>query len=117
RTGGRTPLAEGLVRAHRLLAAERLRDPKRRPLVVVLTDGRATVPLRAGGDPVRDALRAAGLLAGSGGASVIVDCESGPVRLGLAAKIAAAAGGPAVTVDELSAQRVAGVVQAARLAS
>lgn len=117
RTGGRTPLAEGLVRAHRLLAAERLRDPKRRPLVVVLTDGRATVPLRAGGDPVRDALRAAGLLAGSGVASVIVDCESGPVRLGLAAKIAAAAGGPAVTVDELSAQRVAGVVQAARLAS
>jgi magnesium chelatase subunit D len=117
RTGGRTPLADGLMRAHRLLASERLRDPKRRPLVVLLTDGRATVPLRPGGDALRDALRAASLLAGSGIASVTVDCESGPVRLGLAARIAAAAGGPAVTVDELSAQRVAGVVQAARMAT
>jgi magnesium chelatase subunit D len=117
RTGGRTPLADGLLRAHRVLAAERLRDPKRRPLLVLLTDGRATVPLRPGGDPVHDSLRAAGLLAGAGVASVVVDCESGPVRLGLAARLAVAAGGPSITVDELSAQRVAGVVRAARLAS
>ena len=49
RTGGRTPLADGLLRARRLLAAERLRDPRRRPLLVVLTDGRATVAARPGG--------------------------------------------------------------------
>ncbi|HEX5812411.1 MAG TPA: VWA domain-containing protein, partial [Pseudonocardia sp.] len=51
RTGGRTPLAEGLLRARRLLAAERLRDPRRRALLVVLTDGRATVATRPGNDP------------------------------------------------------------------
>jgi magnesium chelatase subunit D len=116
RTGGRTPLADGLLTARRVLGAERLRDPKRRPLLVVLTDGRATVPLRPGGDPVRDALRAAGLLAAEGVACVVVDCESGPVRLGLAANLAIAAGTRAVTVEELSAQRVAGVVRAARAA-
>jgi magnesium chelatase subunit D len=116
RTGGRTPLADGLLRARRVLAAERLRDPKRRPLLVLLTDGRATVPTRAGNHPMADALRAAALLAGDGVASVVVDCESGPVRLGLAAQLAAVAGAPVVTVAELSAEQVTGVVRAARAA-
>jgi magnesium chelatase subunit D len=116
RTGGRTPLADGLLRARRLLAAERLRDPRRRPLLVVLTDGRATVAARPGGDPVRDACRAADLLAADGIATVVVDCEAGPVRLGLAARVAAAAGAPLVALADLSADRVAGVVRAARAA-
>ncbi|MDP9430944.1 MAG: magnesium chelatase subunit D family protein, partial [Actinomycetota bacterium] len=41
-TGGRTPLAAGLLRAHDTLRVERVRDPQRRPLLVVVTDGRAT---------------------------------------------------------------------------
>ncbi|MCE3552087.1 putative cobaltochelatase [Pseudonocardia sp. RS11V-5] len=102
RTGGRTPLADGLLLARRTLAAERVRDPRRRPLVVLLTDGRATVATRPGGDPVADARRAAGLLAADGVHTVVVDCESGFVKLGLAGQVAAAAGAPVVTVDELT---------------
>ncbi|MFE3447553.1 VWA domain-containing protein [Nonomuraea sp. NPDC059194] len=77
-TGGRTPLAAGLARAAEVLRVERMRDPDRRPLLVVVTDGRAT----SGGDVER----AAALLTGT--ASVVVDCESGPVRLGLAGRLA-----------------------------
>lgn len=102
RTGGRTPLADGLLLARRTLAAERVRDPRRRPLVVLLTDGRATVATRPGGDPVADARRAAGLLAADGVHTVVVDCESGFVKLGLAGQVAAAAGAPVITVDELT---------------
>jgi magnesium chelatase subunit D len=116
RTGGRTPLAEGLLRARRLLAAERLRDPRRRALLVIMTDGRATVAARPGNDPVRDACRAAALLAADGIATVVVDCEAGPVRLGLAAGIAAAAAAPLIALADLSADHVAGVVHAARAA-
>jgi magnesium chelatase subunit D len=116
RTGGRTPLADGLLRARAVLRVERLRDPRRRALLVLLTDGRATVAARPGGDPVQDACRAAGLLAADGVATIVVDCESGPVRLGLAARVAAAAGGPALGLTELSADHVAGVVRAARAA-
>lgn len=108
-TGGRTPLADGLLLTRRVLARERLRDPSRRPLLVVLTDGRAT----AGADPVADALRAAALLAADGVASITVDCEHGPVRLGLAARLAAALGGACLTLAGLSADNVAGVVRAA----
>jgi magnesium chelatase subunit D len=114
-TGGRTPLAHGLLRAHRTLKIEQLRDPRRRPLLVVVTDGRATVPVRT--DPVEDSLRVAGFLAAEGVASVVVDCERGPVRLGLPARLAAALGGTCVRLDELSSDVVTGVVRAARSAA
>ncbi|HEX8760086.1 MAG TPA: magnesium chelatase subunit D family protein [Pseudonocardiaceae bacterium] len=108
RTGGRTPLADGLLRSVRVLAAERLRDPTRRALLVVLTDGRAT---HGGMDA---ALAAAGLLRRDGVASIVVDCESGMVRLGLAGQLAIAMGGGCVRLEELSADAVAGLVRAAR---
>jgi magnesium chelatase subunit D len=118
RTGGRTPLADGLRTARRVLRAERVRDPRRRGLLIVLTDGRATVG-RA--KPLDDALEAARGLArearpGRGGpamSTVVVDCESGPVRLGLAARVAGAAGGAIVGLDELTGESVAAVARAA----
>ncbi|WP_329789600.1 putative cobaltochelatase [Lentzea sp. DG1S-22] len=110
RTGGRTPLADGLLKAHRVLEVERLRDPRKRPLVVLLTDGRATSS-GLGGDPAADALKAAGLLEQT--AVVVVDCEQGHVRLGLAQKIAEALQGTCVRLEQLSADHLAGVVRAA----
>ena len=106
-TGGRTPLAAGLLKAHDVLRVERLRDPSRRPLLVVVTDGRAT----GGVDPVALAARAGRLHACEGTASVVVDCESGFVRLGLAAQLARDLGGGAVTLDELRADSIAGLVK------
>ncbi|MCC3771317.1 putative cobaltochelatase [Streptomyces sp. UNOC14_S4] len=109
-TGGRTPLAAGLLQAHEVLRVERLRDPARRPLLVVVTDGRAT----GGPEPLARAARAARLLADEGTASVVVDCESGPVRLGLAGELARELRGPAVTLDELRADSVSALVRNVR---
>ncbi|MEU1121047.1 MULTISPECIES: putative cobaltochelatase [unclassified Streptomyces] len=106
-TGGRTPLAAGLLKAHDVLRIERLRDAARRPLVVVVTDGRAT----GGVEPVARAGRAARLFAADSVASVVVDCESGYVRLGLAGQLAGELGGTAVTLDELRADSIAGLVK------
>jgi len=94
-TGGRTPLAAGLARAARVLAAEHLRDPRRRALLVVVTDGRAT----SGSDA--ELARAAAMLAGV--ASVVVDCEAAPVRLGLAERLAVQLGATVFRLDELEA--------------
>lgn len=125
-TGGRTPLAAGLLKAREVLRVERLRDPSRRPLLVVVTDGRATEARkgagsatgRAGGSdgstPVARASRAARLLAGDGVASVVVDCESGPVRLGLAGALARDLRGTPVTLDELRADSVTALVRDVR---
>ncbi|MDA8371556.1 MAG: putative cobaltochelatase, partial [Nocardiopsaceae bacterium] len=97
RTGGRTPLAAGLLRSADVLGIERLRDPRRRPLLVVVTDGRAT----SGG--FDDALRCAAGIGSQGVQSVVVDCESGAVRLGLAGRLAAEMGGTAVRLEEVGA--------------
>ncbi|GGL17183.1 hypothetical protein GCM10014719_19150 [Planomonospora parontospora subsp. antibiotica] len=93
-TGGRTPLAAGLVRAAEVLRVERLRDPARRPLLILVTDGRAT------SGTLEQAHRAAALLAGT--AAVVVDCEDGYVRLGLARSLAARMGAETVRLDDLA---------------
>jgi len=97
--GGRTPLAEGLLEAERVLRLERVRDPRRRPLLLVVTDGRATY----GQDAMERSRRAAGLLSHDGVSSLVVDCENGPFRLGLAAHLAEALRAEHVPIGEVSA--------------
>src|SRR5690606_29758775 len=78
--GGRTPLAEGLLTAADVVRRERLRDDRLRPLLVVVTDGRAT----SGADAVDRSRLAAAHVAAMRVPSVVVDCEEGPLRPGLA---------------------------------
>jgi magnesium chelatase subunit D len=98
-TGGRTPLAEGLLKAAQVLRTESIRDPRRRPLLVIVTDGRAT----SGADAVARSHTAAAILAGTGVASVVMDCESGKMRLGLAAELAERLGAEHVPLGEVAA--------------
>ena len=98
-TGGKTPLAEGLLAARELVIRERARDRARRPLVVVLTDGRAT----AGTDPLGRSRIAAARLVAEGAAAVVVDCETSYLRLGLAVQLARQLGAPAVRLEQLHA--------------
>jgi magnesium chelatase subunit D len=84
--GGRTPLAAGLRTAEELVRREALRDPSRRSIAVVLTDGRVR-------DPEGAIPRAAAGLGRAASAVEVVDTEEGPVRVGLAASIARAADG------------------------
>ncbi|ORB73759.1 magnesium chelatase subunit D family protein [Mycobacterium scrofulaceum] len=108
-TGGRTPLAEGLLAARELIVREKARDRARRALVVVLTDGRAT----AGPDPLGRSRAAAGRLLAEGAAAVVVDCETSYVRLGLAERLAHHLGAPAVRLEQLHADSLTRAVRRA----
>ena len=105
--GGRTPLAEGLLEAARVLRREHLRDPRQRPLLVLVTDGRAT----GGRGAVGRSLAAADHVAGLGVTTVVVDGESGPLRLGLAADLAHRLGADHIPVSEVSADALGGAVR------
>ena len=106
-TGGRTPLAEGLLQAAETLRIEHVRDPRRRPLLVVVTDGRAT----AGSDAFERAQAVAAHLADTGVASLVVDCESGGMRLGLARQLAEILDAEHVPVAEVSAEALTSLVR------
>ncbi|MEZ0353488.1 magnesium chelatase subunit D family protein [Mycobacterium sp. pR1184] len=108
-TGGKTPLAEGLLAARGLVVRERARDRARRPLVVVLTDGRAT----AGLDPLGRSRIAASRLLAEGCAAVVVDCETSYVRLGLAQQLARQLGAPTVRLEQLHADHLTRAVRGA----
>lgn len=107
RTGGKTPLAQGLRKAREVVAREHVRDPQRRAMVVLLTDGRAT----GGVDPIPRARAAARLLARDGVAGVVVDCERGMVRLGLAAEFARELRATYLRLGELTGDSVAAAVK------
>jgi magnesium chelatase subunit D len=91
-----------------VLSRERLRDPRLRPLLVVVTDGRAT----GGKDAVARSQQAARYVAGLGVTTVVVDGESGPMRLGLALRLAELLRAEHLPVAEVNAEALAGTVRA-----
>ncbi len=104
-TGGETPLAEG-IRAATVLA-HRSATPNLRPLLVVVTDGRATSGAGAHPDPVTAALAEAAVVARHRLPAVVIDVEppTGP-RLGLAVDLATAMAARHITLPELTAGRL-----------
>ncbi len=110
--GGRTPLAEGLLTAARVLNAERIRDPRRRALLVLVTDGRAT----SGKDALARARDIADQWASTGVQAVVVDCEAGKFRMRLASDLAKRMGAEHVALGEVGASALLDVVQTRRVA-
>jgi len=111
-TGGRTPLAAGIAAALDLAVSAARTDESHRPLLVLVSDGRATAgpPSVEPLDAARQAAVAARL---RGVTAVVVDVETGTTRLGLAAELAATMGARHVTLDELSAGALSHAVRAA----
>jgi magnesium chelatase subunit D len=100
-TGGDTPLADGITTA--LDLATHAATPTLYPLLVIVTDGRAT----AGPEPVAAALAAAATVARRRLPAVVVDVEPpGPARLGLAGRLAAAMGARHLSLGDLRADRL-----------
>ena len=108
--GGRTPLAEGLITAARCLAAEHIRDPSRRALLVLVTDGRAT----AGVDALARARATADRWSSTKVEALVVDCETGPFRMRLAADLAHRMGARYVALDDMAASALVDIVRTAR---
>ncbi len=106
-SGGRTPLAEGLLCAAETLRLERIRDPRRRPLLVLVTDGRAT----HGPDAVDRSRAVADHLRRAGIASLLIDCETGRFTLGLATRLSAHLGAEHVPVGDVAADRLLSAVR------
>lgn len=113
-TGGRTPLAAGILAALDV-APSPSRDTVHRPLIVLVSDGRATAAGAGVGadddDPVAAAHAAALAVRRRGVDAVVVDAEDGRARLGLARSLAGAMGARYIALEELSAAALEGAVR------
>jgi magnesium chelatase subunit D len=116
-TGGRTPLAAGLRAALEVASSPAARRGHR-PLLVVITDARATSGPE-GRDPLDAALAVAADIRRAGVPAVVIDVEGGgeggPTRLGLASRLAKAMGAAHVPIEELTPAAVEEAVRRAAL--
>jgi len=108
-TGGRTPLPHALRLALQTLEQSNGTAP---PLLVLLSDGKGNVALENGGDPWRETLALAEQLAARGTPALVLDTETGYVRLGRAAQLAQALGAECMTLEELTADNLALTIRA-----
>jgi magnesium chelatase subunit D len=109
-TGGRTPLSAGLFKAMEVIETERIKDRDVLPLLVLLSDGRGNVAL--GQDsPLDEAYSAAGIIGDDKVPSVVVDTESGFIRLGMVQPVAEAMGAQYLKLEDLRADSLAEAVR------
>ena len=109
-TGGRTPLSAGLFKALEVIETERIKDRDVLPLVVLLSDGRGNVS-QGPDSPLDEASAAAGIIGADKIPSVVVDTESGFIRLGMIQPIATAMGAQYLKLEDLRADSLADAVR------
>ena len=106
-TGGRTPLAHALMLAHETLHKARQTHADLPVLLVILSDGKANVPMPAtAGDPWAQSLQAAVQLAEARTPALVLDPESGIVRLGRAGQLAQALAAECLSLEQFSTQDI-----------
>jgi magnesium chelatase subunit D len=106
-TGGRTPLPHALQLTLETLAT-RAKDALP-PLLVLLTDGKANVALAEGGDTWRETLELAAQLAVP---ALVIDTETGYLKLGRATLLAQALGAECLTLEQLTSENLVLTIRA-----
>lgn len=112
-TGGKTPLGEALVRAGEYMTSYARTHIGERCFIVLVTDGRANVPVAQGADANAEALKTAENLRIPGVRWIVVDAGAGFPHFDNAEKLAAALEARYFRLEDLDADRLAEGVRAA----
>ncbi len=110
KTGGRTPLASALEQMHVQLKGLLSKDKEIMPIVVILTDGKANWA-EGKDNPLKLAYSKAQKLATCPAKLIVVDTESGFLRLGLASTLAEKLDGDYFKMDDLKSGELANKVK------
>ena len=112
-TGGRTPLSAGLSKGLQLLKSEMTKDREAKPMMVLISDGRANVSL---GGKIRDEIREISERTKEAGIhTIVIDTEVVEssfmdMRLGYCRDVADAAGGRYYPIAGLSSEALFSIV-------
>jgi magnesium chelatase subunit D len=109
-TGGRTPMAHGLTLGLETIKDYVRRDKEAIPLLALVSDGRANVPVN-GGDPVEEAKLVAREIGFAGVKAIAIDTERDFITFGLVKQICGEMKGRYLRLEELSAEPIASAVR------
>jgi len=104
-TGGKTPLAQGLVKGFEVLNREIELNKNIIPMLILLSDGKANVSMGSG-KPVNEAKQIASVIKSSGIKSLVIDSEQSFIGLGFAQEISNELGAKYLKLDELRSQDI-----------
>ncbi|NLD94149.1 MAG: VWA domain-containing protein [Fibrobacter sp.] len=108
-TGGKTPLVKGLAKGLELIKRERT-GKRNRAFMLVISDGRANSGTDTDVNPFSAALAVCDEINTLGVQSVVIDTESGFIRLGKMRELADRLKGRYYPMEELRAERVTEVI-------
>ncbi|UAL07012.1 MAG: putative cobaltochelatase [Candidatus Methanogranum gryphiswaldense] len=108
-TGGKTPLGDGLIKAHELITKEQSKDPKIRPMMVVVSDGRGNVS-RSDAKPMDEISSICLSIRECGYPSLVLDSEMGMLTLGFAKKLADKMDAKYLKLEDLRADTVSNAI-------
>lgn len=109
-TGGKTPLAAGLLKGYEMIKIAQKKDPDMLPVIVLVSDGRTNAATKAG-DPFNEAVEISKKIRREGIQSIVVDTEQDFIKLGLARDIAQALGAKYYKLEELEGDQLAEAVR------
>ena len=110
-TGGKTPLGQALATVSDFMTSYSRSHPGESCYIVLITDGRANVPLREGADANQEAERLAEEMSIPQVKWIVVDASTGFVRFDNAERLAKALEGTYFRLEDLDADRLAGSVR------
>jgi len=108
-TGGKTPLSAGLQAALKLIRQEKRKGSKNNSLMILISDGRGNVSC-GDGNAFNEALHICDEIRSSGIQSVVIDTESGFIKLGKMRELADKLDGKYFQMEQLKADHISGVV-------
>jgi magnesium chelatase subunit D len=101
-TGGRTPLAAGLNMAFDVVKAGKIKDKDMLPVIVLISDGRATYSDQ-GKDAFEEAMKVAGRIQAEKIKTIVIDTDQSYIKLNLAEKLAVRMEADRYQIEELQA--------------
>lgn len=112
-TGGKTPLGEALVTVNEFMTSYSRSHPGESCYIVLITDGRANVPLKQGADANEEVRKLASDMAIPQVKWIVIDASAGYIRFDNAEKLAMELEGTYYRLEDLNADRLAESVRAA----
>lgn len=111
-TGGKSPLSHGLMTGLQCITSELKRHKDCKPLLVLISDGRANVSMNKNLNPIEEANQIALQIKQMNIDSVVIDTEKSYIRLGRLQEISGFMNAKYLRIEDLRAESIISAVQA-----